>query len=59
MNVNDYGEVFQHNWLDLPQHYPDVQLDTFVIMPNHVHGSQKLLQKPSCTPKWQSVDELL
>jgi REP element-mobilizing transposase RayT len=38
MRVNDYGEIVQLSWLDLPQHYPNVQLDAFVIMPNHVHG---------------------
>ncbi|MGA7562458.1 MAG: transposase [Desulfobaccales bacterium] len=38
MNLNDYAEIFQHHWLDLSQHYPDVQSDAFVIMPNHVHG---------------------
>ena len=25
-------------WKELPDHYPHVRLDAFVIMPNHVHG---------------------
>jgi putative transposase len=25
-------------WNGLPDHYPDVHLDSFVLMPNHVHG---------------------
>jgi hypothetical protein len=25
-------------WDDLPHHYPHVQLDAFIVMPNHVHG---------------------
>lgn len=25
-------------WLNLPDHYPHITLDAFVIMPNHVHG---------------------
>ena len=25
-------------WEDLPNHHPNVELDEFVIMPNHVHG---------------------
>jgi len=24
--------------MEIPQHYPYVMLDAFVIMPNHVHG---------------------
>ncbi len=38
MKVNDYGEIVRQTWLDLPQHYPNVQLNAFVIMPNHIHG---------------------
>ncbi|MGA7563407.1 MAG: hypothetical protein WBW55_09405 [Desulfobaccales bacterium] len=53
MNLNDYGEIFQHNWLDLPQHYPDVQLDAFVIMPNHVHGLEAIA-KPHSAQKCHS-----
>ena len=25
-------------WHELPQHYPGVNVDAFVVMPNHVHG---------------------
>jgi putative transposase len=38
MKVNNYGQIVQLSWLDLPQHYSNVQLDSFVIMPNHIHG---------------------
>ena len=38
MRLGDYGRVVQACWDDLPNHYPHVRLDAFVIMPNHVHG---------------------
>ncbi|MFZ1790235.1 MAG: transposase [Saprospiraceae bacterium] len=25
-------------WLEIPQHFPFVELDAFVVMPNHIHG---------------------
>ena len=25
-------------WNAIPEHYPHVELDEFVVMPNHVHG---------------------
>ena len=25
-------------WFDLPNHNPNIQLDAFVVMPNHIHG---------------------
>ena len=38
MRLNPYGEIVSMVWQDLPRHYPRVELDAFVIMPNHVHG---------------------
>jgi hypothetical protein len=25
-------------WVTIPEHFPHVELDVFVVMPNHVHG---------------------
>jgi REP element-mobilizing transposase RayT len=36
--LNDAGRLAQAVWDELPRHYPNVELDAFVIMPNHVHG---------------------
>ena len=38
MVLNDYGKIIQTVWDKLPQHYDNIQLDEFVIMPNHIHG---------------------
>ncbi len=38
MQLNDVGEIFTACWHDLPDHFPHVALDAFVVMPNHVHG---------------------
>jgi putative transposase len=38
MALNDAGECAQRCWLSIPAHFPDVTLDEFVVMPNHVHG---------------------
>jgi REP element-mobilizing transposase RayT len=35
---NQYGALVAQAWNDLPNHYPHVSLDQFVVMPNHVHG---------------------
>jgi len=36
--LSEYGRVIAECWDDLPRHYPHVELDAFMIMPNHVHG---------------------
>lgn len=38
MRLNGVGLLVQSVWDELPKHYPAIELDQFVIMPNHVHG---------------------
>ena len=38
MNLSEIGKIARFFWDDIPQHYPFVKLDTFVVMPDHVHG---------------------
>jgi putative transposase len=38
MVLNDAGEIAQKCWLEIPNHFPNVVLHEYVIMPNHVHG---------------------
>jgi len=38
MRLNEAGRMVQDVWNDLPRYYPDVALDAFVVMPNHIHG---------------------
>lgn len=38
MRLNDAGRMAGKCWNDIPSHFPNVELDGFVIMPNHVHG---------------------
>jgi len=32
------GRIADEGWRNIPEHYPHVVLDDYVIMPNHVHG---------------------
>lgn len=38
MRLNEWGEIVRNSWDELPDHFPNVELDQFVVMPNHVHG---------------------
>jgi REP element-mobilizing transposase RayT len=31
-------EIARQQWEELPQRFPDLTLDEFIIMPNHIHG---------------------
>jgi REP element-mobilizing transposase RayT len=38
MQLNANGTIVEQCWFDLPNHYPNLILDAFVVMPNHFHG---------------------
>ena len=38
MILNDYGKIAAACWTAIPDHHTNVELDLYVIMPNHVHG---------------------
>lgn len=38
MQLNAAGSEVQVVWNELPRRFPGMELDAFVVMPNHVHG---------------------
>ncbi len=38
MEWNDAGRMVEKYWREIPTHFPQVTLDEFIVMPNHVHG---------------------
>lgn len=46
MRLNALGEIARQCWLAIPDHFPQVALDEFVVMPNHVHGIIWIVESP-------------
>lgn len=38
MELTRLGKIVNDFWYEIPNHFKDVQLDTFIVMPNHIHG---------------------
>jgi REP element-mobilizing transposase RayT len=38
MILSEIGYMASHYWYSIPEHFPFVILDAFVVMPNHIHG---------------------
>ncbi|MEW6703102.1 MAG: transposase [Bacteroidota bacterium] len=38
MKLNDLGMIAEKYWNEIPNHFKNVELDCYVIMPNHLHG---------------------
>jgi REP element-mobilizing transposase RayT len=46
MRLNDAGRMVQTAWDEAPGHYPGVETDAFVVMPNHIHAIVVLAPDP-------------
>lgn len=42
--LNEAGEMVKRWWLKIPDKFPTIQLDTYILMPNHLHGIIKILE---------------
>ncbi len=44
LSLSPVGQIVRKQWLQLPQRFSALQLDEFVIMPNHFHGIVAILE---------------
>jgi len=44
MLLNDAGEMIVSWWRKIPEKFLTVQLDTYILMPNHLHGIINILE---------------
>lgn len=47
MRLNPAGDMVWGEWNALPDRFPSIELDAFVVMPNHVHGIIVLTNPPA------------
>jgi len=63
MHLSPAGEQAHRIWQELPDHHPHVEVDEFVIMPNHMHGilifqdSVATFHETSLQPERDAVSE--
>jgi len=38
MQLNEYGKIGDQYWREIPEHYENIFIDEYVIMPDHIHG---------------------
>lgn len=51
MILSEIGNIADNCWREIPQHFPDVKLGDFVIMPNHIHGIIEIVNGASVGAK--------
>jgi REP element-mobilizing transposase RayT len=38
MHLSEIGQIASQMWYEIPVHFPYIGLDSFVVMPDHIHG---------------------
>jgi len=38
VRLNALGRIVAECWHAIPEHFPNAEVDAFVVMPNHIHG---------------------
>ncbi|GAX40474.1 hypothetical protein NIES4075_14400 [Tolypothrix sp. NIES-4075] len=38
IHLSNIGQIAQQYWAEIPSHFEHTYIDTYIIMPNHVHG---------------------
>jgi REP element-mobilizing transposase RayT len=49
--LSDFGKIVEEEWLQTPVVRPYVDLDAFVVMPNHIHGIIVIADTPVGTQR--------
>ncbi len=44
IKLSSFGKIINFHWNNIPQHFPYVKLDEFIIMPNHIHGIINIIE---------------
>ena len=50
MIVNDVGIMVKNVWCEIPQHFRNISLDEYQIMPDHFHGIIVINEMPNLIP---------
>jgi len=48
IKLNERGSIVEKIWKEIPEHFTNIKLDEFIVMPNHVHGILLLDDTPNC-----------
>ena len=57
IKLSPQGQIAYDRWLHIPHHHPHVDLDMFVVMPNHIHGIIVITKPPLTDAIIKSTDD--
>lgn len=58
MILSEIGRLAEKYWYEIPEHFPFVILDEFVVMPNHIHGIIEIAKTNDATETNDAVNNV-
>jgi putative transposase len=58
MHLNNVGNIVHTVWNTLPERFPNIKLDEYIIMPNHMHGIIAIEANQSYNPEFISQTDV-
>jgi putative transposase len=58
MMLSEIGRLAEKYWHEIPEHFPFVILDEFVVMPNHIHGIIEIAKTNGATETNDAVNNV-
>lgn len=55
MILNEAGKMIASEWLALKNRFPNIELDEYIVMPNHFHGILRINDKKAIVPSNNTV----
>jgi putative transposase len=43
--LSPIGELVRTCWIEIPRHFPNLKIETYIVMPNHLHGPLSIHSK--------------
>ena len=64
MRLNVTGMIAQECWRAIPGHFPNTDIDEFIVMPNHIHGivivgDESQSAREAYGPTYNRIDKML
>jgi REP element-mobilizing transposase RayT len=59
MNLNEYGKIVEQQWLWLAKQYSYIELNEYIVMPDHFHGIVMINDENEPTTKIKPLSEII
>ncbi len=50
MHLSEIGKIADACWMEIPRHFPFVELGEYIVMPDHVHGIVIIVEAQNLAP---------